>query len=90
VVIGVVVNCCSLYLHLKASEAALILLCTGLVLSLEMINTSIEKLCDFTCKNSDPIIKQAKDVAAGAVLMASVISALIAAIVFVPKIYSLI
>src|SRR6266487_1378373 len=50
------------------------LLCIGLVLALEMINSAIEKLCDLVHRDFHPAIKIVKDVSAAAVLWASVIS----------------
>ena len=55
-----------------------ILILTGAaVLSAELVNTSIELTIDRIHPQSDPIIKQAKDCAAGAVLMLSVASILV-------------
>jgi diacylglycerol kinase len=51
-----------------------------------MINTAIEKLCDLVTTDFDPRIKIIKDVAAGAVLMASVFSLLVGLIIFIPAI----
>jgi undecaprenol kinase/diacylglycerol kinase (ATP) len=64
----------------------LVLFCIGLVISLEMINTAIEKFCDLVTTDFDPRIKIIKDVAAGAVLMASVFSLLVGLIIFIPAI----
>jgi undecaprenol kinase/diacylglycerol kinase (ATP) len=64
----------------------LVLFCIGLVISLEMINTAIEKFCDLVTTDFHPRIKIIKDVAAGAVLMASVFSLLVGLIIFIPAI----
>jgi len=73
-------------LHASSIEWLVILLCIGAVLSLEMLNSAIEKLCDMVHKDYHPTIKIIKDVAAGAVLLASIISVVIACIIFLPKI----
>ena len=53
-----------------------ILIAIGLVICLEMINSSIEELADFLTQGptEHEAIKRVKDVAAGAVLFASLIA----------------
>lgn len=60
--------------------------CSALVLSLEIINTSIEKLSNIISTSFHSAIKLVKDMAAGAVFLVSVISLIIACIIFLPKI----
>ena len=83
---AVVAICVAAWLHVSATEWLVLLLCIGAVLCLEMLNSAIEKLCDLVHKNYHPVIKIIKDVAAGAVLLASVVSVIIALIIFLPKI----
>jgi diacylglycerol kinase (ATP) len=54
-----------------------ILVMIALVLTLEMVNTALEALVDLSSPTYHPLAKIAKDVAAGAVLMASCISVLV-------------
>ncbi|MGI6341560.1 MAG: diacylglycerol kinase family protein [Bacteroidales bacterium] len=63
-----------------------VLLCIGLVLSLEAINTVLEIVMDKIQPEYCDTIKTAKDIAAGAVLIAAVISAIIGLVIFVPYI----
>ena len=70
-------------------ELLLLLMCIALVIAFEMINAAIEKLCDVVHKDFHPTIKAIKDVSAGAVLWVSVISAIVAVIIFFPKIIEL-
>jgi diacylglycerol kinase (ATP) len=56
---------------------ASILVMIALVLTLEMVNTALEALVDLSSPTYHPLAKIAKDVAAGAVLMASCISVLV-------------
>ena len=72
--------------HLSSHEWLWILLCIGLVLSLEMVNTAVETLANRLHPEKHADIKVVKDVAAGAVLWASVISVVIGGIIFLPKI----
>lgn len=76
-------------LGLTSAEWIAILICIASVISLEMLNTAIENLCDLVHEEFHPKIKIAKDVAAGAVLCASIISAIIGSIIFIPKIIML-
>ncbi|MEP6947745.1 MAG: diacylglycerol kinase family protein [Ginsengibacter sp.] len=73
-------------LRISPTEWLAILFCSALVLGLEMVNTTIEKLSDTITKSIDPVIKQVKDIAAGAVCLVSVISFIIGCIIFLPKI----
>lgn len=72
------------------TEWMFLLLCIALVLGLEMINSVIEKLADHVHPQRHPQIKWVKDAAAGAVLVAAVISAIIGCLIFLPKILRLI
>ncbi len=63
-----------------------VLFCIALVISLEMINSAIERYCDLVTIDYHPTIKIIKDVAAGAVLVASIISLIIGLIIFIPAI----
>ena len=76
-------------LHISPFEWITLLLCIGLVLSLEMLNSAIEKLCDLVHKEFHPVIKIVKDVSAASVLWSSIISVAIACIIFIPKIITL-
>src|SRR4051794_36011908 len=73
-------------LNISSIEWIAILLCISLVLSLEMLNSAIEKICDLIHKDFHPIIKIIKDVSAAAVLWSSIISTAIGFIIFIPKI----
>ena len=64
----------------------MVIFCIGLVISLEMMNTAIEKFCDMVTTEFHPMIKIIKDMAAGAVLFASVFSMLVGLIIFIPAI----
>jgi len=75
-----------LYFRISSHEWLTILFCSTLVLSLEMINTTIEKLSNEISQSINPVIKQVKDVAAGAVLVSSIISFIVGIIIFLPKI----
>lgn len=75
-------------LRIDAMEWLVVVLCIAAVLTLEMINTAIEKLCDVVHPGYHPQIKIIKDIAAAAVLLAASGSVLAGAVVFLPKIIS--
>ena len=75
--------------QIDTMEWLVVVLCITVVLILEMLNTVIEKLCDVVHPGYHPQIKTIKDIAAGAVLWATIGSVIAGAIVFLPKIISL-
>lgn len=83
----IAVTCAGFYYHLATQEWIDILFCFGLVVTAEALNTAIEKLGDMVSPAFHPRMKQIKDVAAGAVLFASLIAAIIGVIIFYPKIF---
>jgi len=61
-----------------------ILIISGLVISLEILNSSIEKLCDFVEPNYNAKIKIIKDTAAASVLVAVALAFIIGLLIFIP------
>jgi diacylglycerol kinase (ATP) len=61
-----------------------LILAMALVWVAEAINTAIEQACDAITREQHPHIGPAKDVAAAAVLLASLFAVLIGLLVFVP------
>jgi diacylglycerol kinase (ATP) len=76
-------------LHLSPVEWALILICIGLVLSLELLNSAIERLADKVSPERDAGIGKIKDLSAAAVLVGAVIAAITGSIIILPKIIAL-
>ncbi len=73
------------YFGLAGWEWVAVLLCIGLVLAAECVNTAIERLADRLSMEWDPLIKQAKDSSAAAVLLLSLISAVVGGLIFLPR-----
>ena len=71
--------------HLSPVEWCLVLLVIALVLTMEMLNTAIEKLCDFMEPNPNEHIKIIKDICAGMVLCSAVFALVIGIIIYFPK-----
>jgi diacylglycerol kinase (ATP) len=83
---AILVLIAGLFLHISSTEWIFLIFAIGLVFGAEAFNTSIEKLCDKVSSGQDPLIKQAKDLAAAAVLFFAISAALIGLIIFIPKI----
>lgn len=84
-----VVVIAGVYFDVDSQQWVSLLLTSALVLSLEAVNSAIEKLADATHPEKHPLIKQCKDIAAGAVLIAAIFAIAIAIIIFAPHIQSL-
>ncbi|WP_318615065.1 diacylglycerol kinase family protein [Sporosarcina sp. YIM B06819] len=81
----VVVMLAGLITGLSVLEWCIVLLLIGGMLALEMMNAAIERVVDLVTTESHPLAKYAKDLAAGAVLIYAMISAVIGWLIFVPK-----
>lgn len=73
---------------LKISRLEWIMICfaIGIVFIAELINSAIEALADHVTQDYQPFIKKAKDLAAGAVLIAAILAAVTGVIIFLPHI----
>jgi diacylglycerol kinase (ATP) len=72
--------------RLAAWEWVSIILAITIVWMAEALNTALEFACDVVTREVHPLIKAAKDIAAGAVLAAASGATLVGAIVFLPHI----
>jgi len=74
-------------LHISQSNYVILIATIMSVLILEILNTSIESIVDLVVKKEfNSLAKISKDTSAGAVLLASINSVIIAVYIFVPKI----
>lgn len=73
---------------ISPAEWAVIILISSAVLAAEAINTAIEETCDILHPDLHPKARLAKHCAAGGVLILSLSSVIIAAIIFLPKIFT--
>lgn len=69
----------------RGAELGLVMVCIMAVLSLEGMNSAIEATVDMTTDKIHPLARRAKDIAAGSVLIAALISFVIGCMVFIPK-----
>jgi len=70
--------------RLSPVEFAIVVAGIALVLTAEVINTALEELCDKFQPSHDPHIARIKDLAAAAVLLASLGALIIGIIIFIP------
>ena len=74
-------------LKISLSEWFVCILLFAIIIPLELVNTAVEAVVDLASKDYNPLAKKAKDAAAGAVLVAAILSAVIGGIIFFPKLY---
>jgi len=87
IIAGAAVVFISYYLQISKAEWLIILLTIGFVVTAELTNTAIEEVVDSFTDQVHPAAKKAKDVAAAAVLVASITAGVIGLIIFLPYIY---
>jgi diacylglycerol kinase (ATP) len=71
-------------LRVSAGDWCWIILAISIVWTAEALNTAFEFLADAASPEFHPLVRDAKDVAAGAVLLAAVAAAIIGIIIFWP------
>lgn len=76
-------------LKINYIEWAICFLLFGFVITAELLNTAIEVTVDLAMPQKNDKAKLAKDIAAGAVLVSSIIAILVGIVIFVPKIINL-
>ena len=74
-----------LFLKISLFEWIVVILSIGFVISLEIINTSIENIADFVSPDKHEKIKKIKDLSAASVLVGAITSFIIGLIIFIPK-----
>lgn len=82
---AVIVVLAGLITGLSITEWLIIILIMALVIATEMVNSAIERVVDLASPEIHPLAKQAKDMAAGAVLVFAVASVIIGLLIFLPK-----
>jgi diacylglycerol kinase (ATP) len=73
-----------LVLHISRTELILLCMAIVLVLATEMLNTAIETMVDMISEEYHPLAKNAKDIAAGVVLIASIGALTLAYLILYP------
>jgi diacylglycerol kinase (ATP) len=80
--VAVLVLIAALYSDVSRMELVALLLAIAFVLIAEMLNTAVEAAIDVATTSFDPMAKLAKDIAAGAVLIAATVAVAVGYLVF--------
>jgi diacylglycerol kinase len=80
-VAAVIVCLTGIYLNINSYDWVILLLCIGLVISAELLNTAIEKTLDIVHPQISDKVKIIKDISAGAVLVLSLMAAIVGVVV---------
>ncbi|MBK8090432.1 MAG: diacylglycerol kinase family protein [Verrucomicrobiaceae bacterium] len=75
-------------LQIAIWEWCAVILASGLVWTAELANTALEWLADRVSREREDAIRDIKDAAAAAVLVASIAASAIGALVFLPRLFS--
>ncbi|MCQ2008439.1 MAG: diacylglycerol kinase family protein [Sporolactobacillus sp.] len=75
----------SIIIHVSPIELMIVFLLIGGVISLELVNTAIERVVDLVTQEQHPMAKAAKDAAAAAVWWFSVVSVAVFIVIVVNK-----
>jgi diacylglycerol kinase (ATP) len=70
------------YFRLNNTDAALVFIASFAVLSAEIFNTAIEKICDIIQPDFDKRIGFIKDISAGAVVLTAIASVIVGVLVY--------
>jgi diacylglycerol kinase (ATP) len=84
--LALLVTAAGFYFEISATEWILQVITIALVMSIEGLNTALEKLCDFIHEDYDPKVGFIKDIAAGAVFFTAIAALIVALIIYLPKI----
>lgn len=82
---GIAVILAGVLTGLSTFEWIIILILIAGMLSLELMNAAVERVVDLVTSEKVLLAGQAKDLAAGAVLIYAIISAVIGCMLFIPK-----
>jgi len=77
----------AIWLNLSIKDWAILVLAIGLVWTAEFVNTSFETIVDLASPHYHPMAKIGKDVAAAAVLIAAISSAIVGFLILGPPLW---
>ncbi len=89
VIFAILILILTLVFRISPMEQSFLVIIICIVLSLELLNTAVERLVDMTKPRVHPYAKVVKDIMAGAVLVSSFFALLIGFIIFFPRIATL-
>lgn len=83
--IGVILTICGFVFDISRTDWMFQIFAIGLVLSVEGLNTAVEKIADFIHPEFHEKIGFIKDIAAGAVFFAAMTAIAIGCLIYIPK-----
>ncbi|HMB99919.1 MAG TPA: diacylglycerol kinase family protein [Flavobacteriaceae bacterium] len=86
-VIAILVTIAGFYFNLNTTEWIVQILAICMVMSVEGLNTAIEKIADFIHPEHHTKIGFIKDISAGAVFISAISAIVIGLIIYIPKIF---
>ncbi|MEC3908785.1 diacylglycerol kinase family protein [Tamlana sp. 2201CG12-4] len=86
-IIAVIMTIAGFYFNISSNEWTVQVLAIGLVMSIEGVNTAIEEIANFIHPERHDKIGLIKDIAAGAVFIASVFASIAGLVIYIPKIF---
>lgn len=89
VAVGALAIALGFFLEIDAAAWLAVIVCIGLVLAAECLNTALESVVDLVSPQYSELARRAKDCAAGAVLLCAFASVAVAAVAFLPRIAAL-
>jgi diacylglycerol kinase len=84
-IVAILVIALGIVIKLSFLELSIVFLVIGLVITAELVNTSIENAIDMAMPSIHPLAKTAKDVASGAVLFSAFIAIIVGCLIYIPK-----
>ena len=76
-------------LQFSQTDWIILILTIGLVLVAEGLNSAIERAIDTSAPGFNPLAKAAKDIGAGAVLIAAIVAVIVGLLLYVPRLWAL-
>lgn len=86
---ALVVIVAGFFFNITRAEWLAVVICIGMVITAELFNSAIERLVDMVSPQWQRIAGEVKDIAAGAVLVTAIASAIVGLIVFIPYLIAL-
>jgi diacylglycerol kinase (ATP) len=85
--IGILVTIAGFYFNISTTEWVLQVFAIGIIMSIEGLNTAVEKIADFVHPEHHKKIGIIKDVSAGAVFISAITAIIIGCIIYIPKLF---
>lgn len=85
--LAIIMTVAGFYFDISSTEWCIQILTIAVILGIEGLNTAVEGIADYIQPEFDVKIGLIKDIAAGAVMLASIAAAIIGCIIYLPKIF---